>query len=172
MDNIPINLSIDKISPGYNYILILTKYKECYYITKDSIKICNDYIKSKIRDISSGPDFFFLVKDNNHNDLNNILYDHIENHINMISDDNEDNIKYFDCYISIKENNLLKYPCHSFIIKQFIDINKFNNNILELSLSRKELQYLIKLIYTGTIEFISEIDELKYIIYKTSGLYH
>ena len=165
--------NIKKIEVGLNYILTLTNSNECYYT---DIKIKNEYktnllnqeVKTDIHDISSGPDHLFLITKLNSYNFCDLLYETIKNNLK-----NQGDISSFDIFLYRNENSIIFYPCHSYIIEQYIDLNKLKNfgvgKYLIEKLSENEIQHMIELIYTDNINWnlydydsiIDLIDQLK-----------
>ena len=149
--------NIKKIEVGLNYILTLTNSNKCYYT---DIKIKNEYktnllnqeVKTDIYDISSGPDHLFLITKLNSYNCCDLLYETIKN--NLI---NQDDISSFDIFLYKNENSIIFYPCHSYIIEQYIDLNKLKNlnngKYLIEKLTENEIEHMIELIYTDNINW-------------------
>ena len=148
---------IKKIEVGLNYILTLTNSNECFYT---DIKIKNEYktnllnkeIKTNIYDISSGHDHLFLMTKLNSFNYCDLLYETIKNYLKNKDDDSS-----FDIFLCKNENSIIIYPCHSYIIEQFIDLSKLKNisgkkYIIE-KLSENEIEIMIELIYTDNINW-------------------
>ena len=153
VDNTYSNMNIDKIACGYDYILSLTKSNMCYYtsVKENKTELLNSDIKTDIYDIASGNDFCFLITRLNIKDFSDILYERIEN-----------NEESSTCDITLLSDTNNEFKCHSFIIEQYIALNKLikNDKGYITRLNDEDIKFFLKLIYTGNIDWImNDLDE-------------
>lgn len=147
------NIQIDKMACGYDYILSLTKSKTCYYTSFKTNKtlLMNSDIKTDIYDITSGNDFFFIITHLNMQYFSDLLFEKLSS-------------KQDSCDITLKDSNGNNFKCHSFILCQYISLEKLKkeNDIEEkyqIDIPDELISLFLQLIYTGNIDWIVNDNE-------------
>ncbi len=152
-------IEIEKISCGYDYLLILTKNNQAILnknFEKENFILLNSEVKSDVKDIANGPSHFFLLRENY--DLGDYFYSKILNYVNSLNSDG----LYADLFIQGNGQKDFAFPCHSLFLQGVFNLD-LENNTLNLNLSHNSILYLLELIYTSKIKLLST-DESKLII--------